>query len=311
MNTPVAVGLDFGGTKIAAALSDVDGRRLAQGSVSTVPAAGAISNFELGMSCARDLLASVDHPRVVAVGAATFGIPGTNGVELAPAIPGWDDLRLELELARAFPEAQVAVATDVKAAAFAEATDGALAGCDPGIYLNLGTGLAVAIVASGTVIAGRNGASGEIGYNLRTVADVGRSATERLILEDAVSGMGLSRSAGTVDSRPRTATEVFAAALHDTGAAALVADFTTELAFHLVNLAIAVDPARIVVGGGMTAQWHQFHSGLRKALDAAVPYPPELMMARFPLDAPLRGALLIARAALRGSEVGAAAAREP
>ena len=67
-----------------------------------------------------------------------------------------------------------------------------------------------------------------------------------------------------------------------------------ELAFHLVNLTIAVDPARIVVGGGMTGAWDQVHGGLRRALDAAVPFPPELMRARFPFDAPLRGALALA-----------------
>ena len=60
----------------------------------------------------------------------------------------------------------------MKAAAAAELRWGALAGCDPGIYLNLGTGLAAAIVAGGTVISGAHGASGEIGYNLRTAADV-------------------------------------------------------------------------------------------------------------------------------------------
>src|ERR1700712_1125517 len=195
MHQPVVVGLDFGGTKIAVAVSDLDGRRLAERTVATVAAEGGTFNLTLGMSTARSLLDTIDDARLIAVGAATFGIPGQHGIDLAPAIPGWSDLRLEFELGRAFPDVPIAVATDVKAAALAEATNGALVDCDPGIYLNLGTGLAVAVVAGGAVINGRHGASGEIGYNLRALADVGLPLSGRVMLEEAVSGMGLSRLA--------------------------------------------------------------------------------------------------------------------
>jgi glucokinase len=303
MRVPVVVGLDFGGSKIAVAVSDLGGLRLAESTVATIPAEGAHFNLGVGIATASELLGSIDGARVLAVGAATFGIPGESGIDLAPAIPGWSELRLEFELRRAFPDAEVAVATDVKAAALAEFTDGALVGCDPGIYLNLGTGLAVAVVAAGTVISGRHGASGEIGYNLRSPADVGLPLSERLTLEDAVSGMGLSRLASVGDA-PVTVAQVFAGAADDSRwAAQLVDDFIAELAFHLVNLTIAVDPARIVVGGGMTAVWDQLHGGLRRALDAAVPFPPDLMAARFPFDAPLRGAISLASAAAGHSRI--------
>ena len=104
---------------------------------------------------------------------ATFGIPFDDHVDLAPNVGGWGDLPLGHELKAAFPGAAVRMATDAKAAALAEARWGALAGADPGIYLNLGTGLAVSIVVGGQVLQGRHGAAGEIGYNLRSVADVG------------------------------------------------------------------------------------------------------------------------------------------
>ena len=67
-----------------------------------------------------------------------------------------------------------------------------LAGCDPALYLNLGTGLAAAIVANGAVVSGAHGAAGEIGYNLRSVQDVAVADDDRVILEDAVSGRGLA-----------------------------------------------------------------------------------------------------------------------
>ena len=84
----------------------------------------------------------------------------------------------------------VTMATDVKAAALAEARWGALAGVDPGVYLNLGTGLAAAIVAGGRVLAGANGAAGEIGYNLR------RLSRRRLRRLRAAGGGGQRPGAG-------------------------------------------------------------------------------------------------------------------
>jgi glucokinase len=186
----------------------------------------------------------------------------------------------------------------VKAAARAEAESGALAGCDPGLYLNLGTGLAVAIIAGGAVLSGRHGAAGEIGYNLRHREDVGAALADRVPLEDAVSGKALlGRAAGLLPGA--SAAAVFAGAGVQTPTARLLSDFVQELSYHVVNLAIAVDPVRIAVGGGMARSWDQLEGGLRTALDAAVPFPPELVLARFPYDAPLRGALALGISAAR------------
>ncbi|MET3804520.1 glucokinase [Nakamurella sp. UYEF19] len=303
MRGPVVLGLDFGGSKIAAAVCDLDGNRLADTVVPTAPLDGAQVNLHRGITAASVLLGSLGGPRLVAVGVSTFGIPSDRGVELAPAIPGWDSLRLDLELNRAFDGVPIALATDVKAAAQAESETGALVGCDPGLYLNLGTGLAVAIVADGTVITGRHGASGEIGYGLRYLADVAQPSGARIMLEEAVSGMALANLASTIAGRLVSAEQVFTEAVGDPRWDHLIADFVAELAFHLVNLTIAIDPARIVVGGGMTAAWDLLHGGLRRALDAAVPYPPELTLARFPFDAPLRGAMSLGVAAARGRTV--------
>ena len=57
----------------------------------------------------------------------------------------------------------------------------------------------------------------------------------------------------------------------------------TELSFHLVNLAIALDPERIVVGGGLVRAWARLRPRLAAALASAVPYPPELAVAAHPL----------------------------
>lgn len=303
---PVVLGLDFGGTKIAVAVGDLSGRRLGVTTVDSVAEAGADAAMARGLTAARDLLADVAPDQELAgVGAATLGIPYDDRVELAPTFPGWGVLPFGQLVRDAFPGIPVRLGTDVKAAAAAEVRWGALAGCDPGIYLNLGTGLATAIVAGGTVISGAHGASGEIGYNLRSAADVWIGAEERTILEHVVSGQALETTGSARLGQPVTAAQVFAMAQTQSDAAVLTDEFNRELAMHLVNLAVAIDPARIVVGGGLVGAWDRIAPQLRRALDAAVPFPPELTVARFPADAPLVGALALgveAAGAVLGAE---------
>ena len=247
-SSPVVLGLDFGGTKIAVAVCDLSGVRLGATTVDSNAEAGAASAMRRGIAAARELLASAAPDReLVAIGADTFGIPFEDRVELAPAIAGWESLAFGRELSTAFPGIPLRIATDVKAAAQAELRWGSLAGCDPAIYLNLGTGLAIAIVAGGAVINGSHGAAGEIGYNLRAAADVGLPLLERVTLEDVVSGKALAAVAGAEFHRPLGAADVFELAETDATAAAIVDDFVRELAQHLVNLAIAIDPVRIAV----------------------------------------------------------------
>ncbi len=284
------------------AVCEPSGDRLGAATVGSGGELGARASFERGITAARDLLAEVAPGReLAAVGVSTFGIPFDDRVELAPAISGWDTLALGRELRAAFAGAQVRMATDAKAAAQAEARWGALAGCDPAVYLNLGTGLSAAIVLGGQVLGGANGAAGEIGYNLRAISDVGIALGSRVPLEDMVSGQALARRAIA-----GTAADIFLAAAADPRLDALVTEFVAELAFHVVNLAICVDPERIAVGGGMVRSWDRLQPSLHRALSAGVPFPPELVVARYPADAPLIGAVALAIDAA-GPGVGAVA----
>jgi glucokinase len=292
--TPVVLGLDFGGTKIAAAVSDLAGHRLGTVTVASGRDLGAHESFRRGVSAGRELLDSeVPGCTLVAVGACTFGIPFDDRVELAPTIPGWSSLPFGRLLREAFPGVRVSVATDVKAAAAAEARWGSLVGCDPALYVNLGTGLAAALVVGGQVVSGSHGAAGEIAYNLRRPTDVGRATGDRILLEDRVSGLALSRQATRATGRPMRAADVFATHAADPVTGTVLQEFVAELCFHVVNLVIALDPARVAVGGGMVRSWDVIGTALEQALDAAAPYPPQLVVATFPHDAALIGALAL------------------
>jgi glucokinase len=294
MASPVLVGLDFGGSKMAAAVTDSAGVQLG-GVVTDVRATdGAEQTLHRGLEAAHRLVAEVaaDRP-LAAVGACTFGIPHEDRVDLAPNVSGWDALPFGRRVRQAYPSATVTLATDVKAAALAEIEDGALSGCDVGLYVNIGTGLAVALVVGGRVVSGQHGAAGEIGYNLRH-PDAGPDAPR---LEEAVSGKSLQAAALRLFGRPDV-DALFEHAKRDPAARDVVDRFVGELGFQLANLAIALDPERVVVGGGLVHAWDALQPPLAAALTAAVPFPPALVPAAHPYDAPLLGALALARASI-------------
>jgi len=51
----------------------------------------------------------------------------------------------------------------------------------------------------------------------------------------------------------------------------------------------------------MTRSWDRVRTGLNAALNAAVPFPSGLVLADFPFDAPLMGALALAINAVNGN----------
>jgi len=70
------------------------------------------------------------------------------------------------------------------------------------------------------------------------------------------------------------------------------------LAQSLANLAVFVDPERIVLGGGMMAAADSILPTLTELITAATPFPPEVCAARFLQDASLHGAIALAVDAL-------------
>jgi glucokinase len=144
------------------------------------------------------------------------------------------------------------------------------------------------------VVEGAHGAAGEIGYNVMDAAHVGLGIGARPMLEDTVSGMALAANGSRAFGHAVDAGQVFEAAKHDSELDATVARMLTVLGPHLVNLAIALDPARVAVGGGMVRSWARLRGPLEQALKSDVPFPPELVLAAYPFDAPLVGALSLA-----------------
>ncbi len=285
------LGVDIGGTKVALATADLDGRILARAHLATEAQQGAGQVVDRTLAAARTLIADTGG-RCVAVGTASPGIVRSDGNLLSPNIPGWEDVKIAERFRTGLSVPDVATGNDVKTAALAEVRHGALRDADPAIFLSLGTGVAAAIIHNGQVVSGAHGAAGEIGYNLRGVQDTEGAADGRCPLEEAVGGRGIAARAGALLGTPVSAAELFART--DPAARALVAEVLDELAVHVANLAIAVDPARIAVGGGLTADPQRVFAALEARLRRAVPFPPLLVPAAFPQDGALVGALTLA-----------------
>jgi hypothetical protein len=144
-------GIELGGTKTVVATGSPAGEIL---EICNFPTTDPQST----LAFASRWLAERGHPS--AIGVAAFGPIGlTRGSEnfgrvLATPKPGWSGFSLLGTLAAAFPQAKLALETDVNAAALAEARVGAAAGMDDVVYITIGTG-----IGGGVLSGSRGGAS--------------------------------------------------------------------------------------------------------------------------------------------------------
>jgi glucokinase len=291
---PFVLGVDFGGTKVALGTATLDGELLETARVENGGRhAAEVVAHALEAAGALVARTAQEHDgELAAVAAVSPGVVGEDHIEFAPNVDGWHDLALPALLREGLGVERVAVGNDVKAAALAEARWGSLRGADPAIFLNLGTGLAAGLVVGGRVLAGAHGAAGEIGYYLRGPGDAAGVRDGRAPLEEAVGGRAIGERAAALDPTTRTAADAFAA--RDGAVAALVDEALAELAVHVANLAILLDPARIAVGGGLMGAAQRIMPAIRQRLELAVPHPPELVPAAFVHDGALRGAVALA-----------------
>jgi len=289
------LAIDFGGTKVAVATADMEGSILKQARLDTHASQGAQQLLERTTGTAQALIERTMEEvggQCVAVGVSTPGVVHDDGVLLSPNIPGWEQVSLRETMRASLHVPTVVAANDVKAAAMAEVLWGALKGADPAVFLSLGTGIAAAIVMGGRVVTGAHGASGEIGYNLRSVLDTSGAANGRAPLEEAIGGRFIGERASLLLGEPLSTAELFAHP--DIRARFLVDETLAELATHVASLAILIDPARIAVGGGLMSSGDVILHALTFRLEYAVPFPPEIVPARFLQDASLYGAIALA-----------------
>ncbi|MGC5029867.1 ROK family protein [Micromonospora sp. DT229] len=289
---PRLLGIDFGGTKMAIGVGDVNGRLLVSERLPTNAEQGAKQALTRALDRAREL-ADGTGGTLVAAGIASPGVVHDHSIELAPNVPGWEQLRLADEVRAHLGVASVRVANDLNAAAYAELRLGALRGVDPGLVIGLGTGVAAAVTVGGQVVAGYHGAAGEIAYGL---TDHSWPPGLEPMLESTFSGRALDELAQRLGLTGQAAA-LCAAAVQPGRFRDELRQRVDELARHLVTCCLLLDPHRIVLVGSVAGN-EVVRELLIARLKHALPYQPEIVLSAFAQDAALLGSLAMAVDAL-------------
>jgi len=250
------LGLDLGGTKIAAVVLDFNGQAVWQQRVPT-PQHDYLATLDAVAALVEEAETIVGHRCRVGIGMPGAISPATGLVKNANST--WligQPFREHIEnrLGR-----DVQVENDANCLAMSEATDGAAAGADVVFAVILGTGVGGGLVVGGHVVTGANAIGGEWGHNPLPWPD-----TEELpgpacycglqgCLETWLSGPGLA--ADYVRRGGETLSGEAIVARRDAGedlARTTVDAWTSRLARGLASVVNVIDPHVIVIGGGLS-----------------------------------------------------------
>jgi glucokinase len=245
------LAIDIGGTKFTMAVFGVGERILARETRATDRAGGpdwmmdqirAIGspwkdewNFE---TCGIGFGGPVDYP--------------AQRVALSTHVRGWNDIDLTGFIRKEFGVPAI-IDNDANVGALGEGNYGAGAGCDPLFYMTLSTGIGGGIVHQGRVYRGANSYAGELGHlTIRPDGPVclcgARGCFERMC-----AGLWLERDHG------KPASDL----MHD---AAFVKRYVVDLALGLKAAIMILNPARIVIGGGISKAGDRLFGPLREEL---------------------------------------------
>ena len=268
-----SIGVDIGGTKVLAAVVDEDGRVVDTQTTATPGKGSGIDDATAEE--VEDALVSVvsaltrEHGRCT-VGVAAAGFVDALGerVRFAPHLP-WRDEPLAERLTErlgASVVGEVFVDNDANAALWAEVRFGAAGDAEHVVMITLGTGIGGALLLGGTLHRGLNGMAGEFGH-MQVVPDGrGCECGGHGCWEQYCSGRALGRAAQAAGSTLYGPALTGAAQEGDPAAVAAYAEVGRWLGIGAANVAAAVDPELIVVGGGVSAAGELLLAPAREAL---------------------------------------------
>ncbi|GAA1912294.1 ROK family glucokinase [Nocardioides lentus] len=293
MTTRAACGIDIGGTKIAGGLVAADGTLLRQ-ERRTSPATDTVAIERTVADLVAELAAGHDVC-AVGVGAAGFVDKAGDEVMFAPNLAWRDEpMRRDLEQLTGLP---VVIENDANAAAWGEFTFGAASDTDDLVMLTLGTGVGGGIVLDGELYRGGFGVAAELGH-LRIERGGRPCGCGNLgCLEQYASGTALVRGtrAAAAEGAPGSEALVSAAGgdpmlitgpmvteaaqAGDPFAVERLADMGRWLGEGVAVVAAVLDPAVVVVGGGVAAAGELVLTPAREVLAAQLTgrgYRPQL-----------------------------------
>lgn len=263
-----AIGVDIGGTKIAAGVVDEEGVILAQTRVETSP--DDVAGIDRAIAQVYRELSASYEVGAMGLAAAGFVAADRSGVLFAPNI-AWRDYPLRDKVkALVDDDITIVVENDANAAGWAEFRFGAARDVDDMLLLTVGTGLGGAIVSNGELVRGAWGVASEVGHMRVVPGGHYCGCGHEGCWEQYASGSALVRDAqAAVLREPERAQRLLelagdaekivgpqitqAAEEGDPLSIELLAELGRWLGEGAASATALLDPALIVVGGGVVA----------------------------------------------------------
>lgn len=317
MDEKLVLGVDIGGTKVAAGLVNARGEILFKVRVPMNvhgTAADAMGCVHRAIEAGLAANAKMSKSQVKGIGVASPGPldPCTGVVLHTPNLPCWREFPLGAEIERAYGLPTV-VDNDANAAGLAEALWGAGTGFDSVFYATIGTGIGTAIVLGGKLLYGRTGNAAEGGHmTIDMRGEVRCGCGKRGCLEGLASGTAVaSRAREKVAADGARAAVLLEFAGKDP--AAITAEIVTKawqagdpmateilretadlLAIWLGNIVDLLEPEIIVIGGGLGTRLTGWYDYLRQRIPQwsinSRAGEIEIVTARYGEDAGIAGA---------------------
>ena len=309
------IGIDVGGTKILGGVVDEEGNVITTARKDT-PRQGGVALTQTIADVAKELLTQYTVTSV-GVSAAGFVSSDRKTMLATPNIADWNGVDLDNQLTQLIG-LPVVIENDANAAAWGEAKFGAGQNQDHMMMLTVGTGIGGGIVVNGALYRGAFGIAAEFGH-LRVVPEghlcgcgargcfeqyasgnaLLRHAREAINASPEVARNLLSRGDGTVAGLTGQA---ITEAAREGDAVALAAFNTTGqwLGAGIASLSVLLDPACVVIGGGVIDAGEILLKPTRESLERNMPFAgkhpyPELVAAKLGNEAGLVGVADLAR----------------
>jgi glucokinase len=283
----LVVGVDIGGTKVAAGLVDRNGE------IKTQVRTPMVTNREPsdGLSAvvsAIDLLVARDAKERTLIGGIGICAPGpldpnTGVVINPPNVTCWRNFPLAAEIEKVYG-VPVKVENDANAAALAEAYWGAGRGFRNIFYAGIGTGIGTGIVCDNRIYNGRTGAAPEGGHMsidyhgppcgcgkpgcveiLAAGPAIARRARAKLACEKSARSAVLDLAHGNIDAvTSEMVGQAYAAG--DPLAKQTLLETVDLLSLWLSNIVDLLEPDVIIIGGGVAAMLNPFFGDITNGL---------------------------------------------
>ena len=313
---PLSIGIDIGGTKVAAGVVDGAGAIVERLQVAT-PSQSPVAVENTIVELVEDLRGR-HQVESVGIGAAGWVDTDQAVVRFSPHL-AWreEPLKQKLQTRIALP---LIVDNDANAAAWAEYRFGAGSGASVMVCITLGTGIGGALVLNGQLFRGSYGMAGEWGHMIVVPGGHRCECGNRGCWEQYASGNALMREAREMAGARSPAAEGLlefvggpdgisgpaitqAALAGEPLARELLGDVGHWLGLGIANLVAALDPELVVVGGGVSEAGELLLGPAQQAFDRTLTgrgFRPaaRLVAAGFRNDAGLIGAADLARHSL-------------